>query len=85
MFIAGKRLLPVPLGWMNKRIQVLHRRSGGSIDREHNIVFLTKKETYIRRLELEATASRAINGSLEVRVGGKADDIGTLIPIHDRV
>ena len=30
-----------------------------------------------------ATASRAINGSLEVRVGGKSAELGTLAPIHD--
>ena len=48
MFIAGKKLLPVPEGQRYNIIQVLHRRSGGSIDRAHNVVFLTKKETGIR-------------------------------------
>ena len=30
-------------------------------------------------------ASQAINGSLEVRVGGKPAELGTLAPIHDRL
>ena len=54
MFIAGKRLLPVLVGWRYQRMRVLHRRSGGSTDRAHNIVLLTNKEIDIMRLELEA-------------------------------
>ena len=48
MFIAGKKFLPVPEGRRYNIIQVLNRRSGGSIYRAHNVVFLTKKETDIR-------------------------------------
>ena len=54
MLIAGKRLLPVLVGWRYQRMRVLHRRSGGSTDRAHNIVLLTNKEIDIMRLELEA-------------------------------
>ena len=64
---------------------VLHRRPRGSTERAHIVVLLTKKEIDIRRVELEATASRAINRSLGVRVGGKAVELGTLAPINDRV
>ena len=71
MFIAGKRLMTVPVGWRYQRIWVLHRRLEGYTNRAHNVVLLTKKEIDIRSLKLEATASRKINGSLEVRVGGK--------------
>ena len=49
------------------------------------MVLITKKEIYIRIMELESTASQAIKGSLEVRVGGKAADLGTLNPIHDQI
>ena len=45
-------------------------------------MLIKKKEIYIREMELEATASQAINGSLEVRVGGKSAEIGTLAPIR---
>ena len=55
MFISGKRSLPVPLVRMYQRMRVLHRRSGGSTDRAHNVVLLTKNEIDIRRMELEAT------------------------------
>ena len=85
MFISGKRSIPVPLVWMYQRMRVLHRRSGGSTDRAHNVVLLTKNEIDIRRMELEATESRSINRSLEVRVGGEAAELGTLASIHNRV
>ena len=42
-------------------------------------------DIYIRILDLEATASRAIKGSLDTRVGGQLAELGTLSPIHDRV
>ena len=85
MFIAGKILLPVPVGCRYQIMRVLHRRSVGSTDRAHNVVVLKKKNIDISSLEFEATASRAINRSMGVRVGGKDSDIGTLIPIHDRL
>ena len=42
MFVAGKKSLPVPVGWVYPRMWVLHRRSGGSTDRTHNVVLLKK-------------------------------------------
>ena len=66
-------------------MRLLHRRLGGSTDRAHNVVLLTKKDTDNRGMELEAMASRAVNGSLEVRVGGKPTELGVPAPIHDRV
>ena len=71
MFITGKRLLPVLVGWRDQRMRVLYRTSGGSTDRAHNVVVLKKKNIDISSLEFEATASRAINRSMGVRVGGK--------------
>ena len=85
MFISVKRFLHVTVGWRNQRIWVLRRSLGGSTNRAHNVVLLTKNEIDIRSLELEATSSRAINGSLKVRVGVKTADLGTLSPIHNRV
>ena len=85
MFIAGKKLLPVPVGCRYQIMQVLHRRSGGSTDRAQNMVLLRKKEICIRGMELGATASRAINGSLEVKVGRKSAELCTLFPIKNRV
>ena len=32
-------------------MRVLHKRLGGSIDRLHNVFFLTKKETDIRGMD----------------------------------
>ena len=75
----------MPVGWRDKIIRVLHKRSGSSTDRAHILVLLTNKEIDIRSLELEATASHAINGSMEARLGGKAAELGTLTPIHDKV
>ena len=85
MFISGKRLLHVLVEWRYHRMRVLHRRLGGSSNRAHNVVLITKKEIDISSLELEATSSRAIKMSLEVRVGGKVKEIGTITHIHDRV
>ena len=87
MFISGKKSLPLPLsvGWRDQRMWVLHRRSGGSIDRDHNMVLLTKKETDIQGMELEAIASQAIDRSLEVRVQGKPEELVPLAAIHHRL
>ena len=82
MFISGKKLIPVPLGWIYQRIRVLHRSFRGSKDRVHNVVLLTKKEIYIRGMELEATELWVINNNLEVRLGGKTVELGNLAPIH---
>ena len=85
VFIAGKILLPVPVGCRYQIMRVLHRRSVGSTDRAHNVVVLKKKDIDISSLEFEATSSRTINRSMGVRVGGKDSDIGTLTLVHDRV
>ena len=85
MFIAGKKSLPVPVGCRDPIMQVLHRRSGESTDRAQNMLLLTKKEIYIRGMELGATASRAINGIMEVKVGRKSAELCTLFPIKNRV
>ena len=61
-------------------MRVLHRRLGGSIDRSNNVVLLTNKENNIQGMGLEAMSLQEINGSLEVRVGGKPEEIGTLSP-----
>ena len=50
MFITGKRLLPVLVGWRDQRMRVLYRTSGGSTDRAHNVVVVTKKGIDIRSL-----------------------------------
>ena len=81
MFISWKKYLPVPVGKINQRLWLLHRRSRGS----HNVVFITKKETDILGMDLEATALDAIISSLEVRVEGEPADIVTLTPIHKRL
>ena len=81
IFIAGKKLLPVTLGWRDQRMRVIHSRSVGSTDRAHTMVFLTKKDTDVQWIELEVMASRPINGVLEVRVGGKPTELGTLYPM----
>ena len=47
MFIAGKKSLLVSEGWRDQRMQVLHRRQGGSTYRANIVVYLTKKETDI--------------------------------------
>ena len=47
VFIAGKISMLVPVGWRYQRMWVLHRRSGGSTNRAHNVMLLTKKEIYI--------------------------------------
>ena len=75
----------MPVGWRDQIIRVLHSRSGGSTNRAHNVAFLAKKEIDISSLKLEETASRANKRSMEVRLEGKAEEIGTLDPIHDRV
>ena len=85
VFIGGKNLLPVPVGWRDQIMRVLHRRLIGSTDRANSVVFLTKKEIDIRVMGLEATESRAINGSLEVRVEGNLAELVTLAHIHYRV
>ena len=81
MFLSWKKSIPVPVGHINQRLRLLHRRSRGS----HNVVFITKKETDILGIDLEATALEAIISSLEVRVGGKPADLVTLTPIHKRL
>ena len=85
MFIAGNKFIPVPVVWRNQRMRLLNRRLVGSTYRPHDVVFITKKEIDIIGMELEATVSREIKGSLEVRVGGKSEDIGTFAHIQDRV
>ena len=85
IFIAGNNSLPVPLGWIYKRIRVLHRRLRGSTDRSHNVVLIIKKEKFIRGMDLEETSLREINSILEVRVGRKLAELFTLAPIHGRV
>ena len=85
MFIAGNRSLTVPVGWRDQRMYVLHRRLGVSTDRAHNVMVLPKKEIDIGSLELEATVSHAINGSLEARVGGNASELGKLTHIQETI
>ena len=85
VFIAGKIKLPLTVQWRNHIMPILHRRSGGFIDRGHTMVLITRKDTDIQGMELEATASRAINRSWEVRVGMNPAELGTIAPIHDRV
>ena len=48
MFISGNRLLYVTVGWRYQRMRVLHRSSGFSTDRAHNVVLLKKNEVDIR-------------------------------------
>ena len=85
MFIEWEKSLTVPVGWRDHRMWVLHKRSGGSIDRAHNIVLIQKKNTDIQGVELEATASRIINGRLKGKVVDNPSELGILSPIHDRV
>ena len=52
MFISGKKLLPVPVGWRDNITLVLHSSEGGSIDRAHNVVLLMRRDTDIQEMEL---------------------------------
>ena len=51
MFISGKKSLPVTVGWRYQRMWILYRRSGGSTDRFHNVVLITRRETDIQEME----------------------------------
>ena len=50
-------------------MRVIYKRSGGSTNRGHNMILLTRRETKQTLIEFSNTASRAISGSLGVKVG----------------
>ena len=50
-------------------MRFLNRWSGISMNRGHNVILVNIRETVKQFIELNTTASRAVNGSLRVRVG----------------
>ena len=49
------------------------------------MILLMRRDTDPKYIELNNTSECAISGSLEVRVGGNTEELGTLSPMHDLV
>ena len=85
IYIAGKKLVTVPMGQKGQIMRVLHKIYVGSTDKGHNVILLMRRDTDPKYIELNNTPECAISGSLEVRVGGNTEELGTLSPMHDLV
>ena len=70
IYISGKKSPLVPVECKDKTMKVLQNMYGGSTDRLQNVILLNIRDTELNYIELKTPESRAINGSLEVRVGG---------------
>ena len=52
IYIAGKKLVPMNMGWKGQRMRVLHKISGGSMDRGHNVIILNRRDTEPKYIKL---------------------------------
>ena len=66
-------------------MRVLHKISGGYTYKAHTMILLKRSQAETKYIELKNTTPRAINGSLEVRVGVNPEELGTLSQVHDSV
>ena len=81
----GKKNGMIPKVWRGKVVRVLNCKTGGETDGSNNFMLLRQMEEKWTPIELNTWTTKTISACLEDRVGEKQVQLGTFVPIKDKV